>query len=131
MNRILVIEDDTDYRLMLKDTLEEAGYEVLDAPDGEAGLRLFRQQPCVLVITDIFMPEKDGIETILELKKEFPTVKIIAISGGGLHARYYEEGAWVNMILETAKEFGANHILHKPIKLEHLLALVDEFLRDS
>lgn len=131
MNHILVIKDDTDYRLMLKDALEGAGYEVLDAPNGEAGLRLFQQQPCVLVITDIFMPKKDGLETILELKQQFPTVKIIAISGGGLRSRYGEKDPWVNTILEAAKEFGANHILHKPIKLEHLLALVDELLRDS
>ena len=63
MKRILVIEDDTQYRVMLKDALKEAGYEVIEAPDGEVDLQLFRQQPCDLVITDIFMPKEDGIET--------------------------------------------------------------------
>lgn len=129
MKQILVIDDDPDQRKLLKMILEDKGYAVIEAPDGRIGLRLFRQQPCPLVITDIFMPEKDGLETILELKKQFPTVKIIAISGGGLKAHSSKEAPWVNTSLEAAKIFGANHILRKPIKLEHLLKLVDELLR--
>lgn len=88
MKRILMIEDDDDQRELFKMVLEQAGYDVTEAPDGKVGLQRFYQQPYELVITDIFMPEKEGLETILELKKEFPTVKTIAISGGEFRGSY-------------------------------------------
>jgi DNA-binding response OmpR family regulator len=130
MKRILVIEDDTDQRELFATMLAEAGYEVLEAPNGEIGLRLFYKQPCELVITDIFMPEKEGLETILELKREFLTVKIIAISGGGLRGRHAGSSG-ADFALESAKVFGADRTLHKPIKIEQLLAAVDELLSDD
>ncbi len=77
MKRILVIEDDPDHRTLLEIVLENAGYEIIEAPDGETGLRLFRQEPCDLVITDIFMPGIMGEEVILKLKQISPQVKII------------------------------------------------------
>ena len=82
MKRILIIEDDPSQRKLFKLILEKANYEVIEAPDGRIGCSLFRQQPCDLVITDMFMPDKEGMETIFELKTEFPNVKIMAISGG-------------------------------------------------
>jgi len=83
MARILVIDDDIQILEMLGQTLEREGYEVVDALDGKEGMRLYREAPTDLVITDIVMPEKEGVETIMELKRDFPDVKIIAMSGGG------------------------------------------------
>ena len=83
MKRILVIDDDVQVRQMLRQMLEREGYEVVDAPDGKEGIRLYRDEPADLIITDIIMPEKEGIGTIFELRREFPGVKIIAVSGGG------------------------------------------------
>ena len=82
MPNILVIEDDVQVRTMLRIMLEEAGYEVQEASDGKEGLSLFRQKHFDLIITDIIMPEKDGMETIIEMRHDYPDVKIIAISGG-------------------------------------------------
>ncbi len=127
MKHILLIEDDADQREMLAIMLARAGYNVIEAPNGREGLKLFRQQPCELVITDLFMPEKEGIETIMELKQDFPTVKIIAISGGGIRGSFAGlRGA--EPALESAKALGANHILQKPIKIEQLVMIVEELL---
>lgn len=129
MKRILVIDDDADQREFYRMVLEEADYEVMEAQDGEKGLRLYCKHPCELVITDIFMPEKEGIETILELRRDFPLVKIIAVSGGGIKGGYAgEPGA--NLALETAKDLGADRILHKPVQLTRFLATVNELLQD-
>jgi CheY-like chemotaxis protein len=81
--RILVIDDDSDLRLMVQEVLRAGGYEVSVAADGEQGIALQRQQPASLPITDIFMPNKEGIETIRDFHAEFPDVPIIAMSGGG------------------------------------------------
>lgn len=125
MKRILLIEDDSAERELFKVALERAGYEVLEAPNGEVGLQMFQQQPCEVVITDIFMPEKEGLETILTLKKDYPSVKIIAISGGGVKSRYAGKlGA--ETALQAAQEFGALHTLEKPIALKKLVAIVNE-----
>ena len=83
MARILVFDDDQEMRDAVRAILEEAGHEVEEAPDGEHGLHLFREQPSDIVITDIRMPAKTGNEAIMELRREFPYVKIIAMSGGG------------------------------------------------
>ena len=83
MSKILVLEDDAKLSEVLRETLEAAGHEVTEAPDGDVGLKQFKLAPADLVIADIFMPEKDGLEVIRELKSDFPDVKIIAISGGG------------------------------------------------
>ena len=83
MARILVIDDDDRIRGMVLEMLSESGHEVGEASNGQEGLDQFRQTPTDLVITDILMPEKDGLEIIQILKKENPEVKIIAVSGGG------------------------------------------------
>ncbi len=72
MPSILVIEDNEDIRALYKRILERAGHKVIEAPDGKAGTRLYRESPADLVITDIIMPEKEGIETIKELTSDFP-----------------------------------------------------------
>lgn len=127
MTRILVIEDDADERELFKVALERAGYEVLAAPNGQVGLKLFYQQPCPLVITDIFMPEKEGLETIFELKQTFPNVHVIAISGGstlGHHSGTFQ----ADEALAVARVAGAARTLDKPIDLKQLIQTVEELL---
>jgi YesN/AraC family two-component response regulator len=85
MARILIIDDESQIRSMLRLMLERVGYEVVEAPDGIEGIRKYREKPADLIITDLIMPNKDGIGMIIDLKKEFPEVKIIAMSGGGVN----------------------------------------------
>ena len=120
MARILIIDDDEQILAMLRQTLEREGYEVVDASDGKEGLRRYRENPTDLIITDLIMPEKEGIETILELRRDFPDVKIIAISGGGR----IDPGQY----LSIAKSFGAQYTFAKPIERKELLKAVRELL---
>jgi DNA-binding response OmpR family regulator len=120
--RILVIDDEDQSRQMLQQALERAGYEVTTARDGSEGLRRFREAPTDLVITDILMPEKEGLETIMDLRREFPAVKIIAVSGGGRTGSLN--------FLDIAKRLGARRTLQKPFGLREMLAVVHELLQD-
>src|SRR5450759_3286670 len=81
MARILVIDDDSDTRAMLEQTLKPAGYEVISAVDGREGVMQHRTSPAELVITNLYLPKQDGLETIRELRTRFPEVAIIAMSG--------------------------------------------------
>ncbi len=120
MAHILIIDDDTKILEMLRQTLEREGHEVVGALDGKEGLRLYRENPTDLIITDLIMPEKEGIETIMELYNDFPDVKIIAISGGGR----LDPGQYLSM----AKSFGAQYTFAKPVEREKLLKAVRELL---
>lgn len=120
MRRILVIDDEPYILLMLKEMLEKAGYEVDLASNGREGMALFEKDSADLVITDIFMPDKEGLEVILELKKRRPELKIIAMSGGGR--------TFPGSYLETAKHFGADIIFQKPFKQKDLISAVKELL---
>ena len=123
MSHILVIDDDSQVRLMLRKILESEGYTVTDASVGKEGIECYRENQADLIITDIIMPEKEGIETIIELKKEYPDVKIIAMSGGGkISADNY---------LETAKIFGASRIMEKPFTQQAMVSIVKELLEDD
>jgi len=122
MKQILVIDDDENYRFFLKEALSKAGYQVTEAANGAIGLEVFKKQSFDLIITDIFMPEKEGLETILEFKTGLIDIKIIAISGGGLR------GTDPNLVLGIAKEMGADRILNKPISVKNLLETVSEIL---
>ena len=121
MTRILAIDDDIEIREMLKQFLERAGYEVLVAPDGKEALKLHQTNPVNLIITDIVMPEKEGLETIMEFQRRSPEVKIIAISGGGKIA--------ANEYLNLAKVLGAQKTFSKPFELKKLLEEVRELLQ--
>lgn len=121
MARILIIDDDVEIREMLKEVFEQEGYETIIAPDGEVAVRYYREKQTDVVITDIIMPEKEGIETIMELKQEFPDVKIIAISGGGRISP--------DNYLKMAKDFGAMRTFTKPVRIEKLLEAVEEVLK--
>jgi len=121
MARILVIDDDDAIRLSLKLALEDADHHVEDAANGEEGMTRFRTNPSDLVITDIFMPEKEGLETIDEIKRDCPQTKIIAISGGGsMDPEDY---------LEIAKRVGADRSLFKTFDIQLLVGTVDDLLR--
>lgn len=120
MARIIVIDDDDAIRLSLKLALEDADHHVEAAANGEEGMTRFRTNPADLVITDIFMPEKEGLETIDEIKRHCPQTKIIAISGGGsMDPEDY---------LEIAKRVGADRSLFKPFDIQLLVATVDDLL---
>jgi DNA-binding response OmpR family regulator len=121
MKRILVIEDDTHVQALIQKVLERADYEVIAASDGAEGLKLYRENPADLVITDLIMPHKEGLETIMEFRRDYPDVKIIAISGGGrLDPESY---------LETAKQMGAAYTFAKPFENQELVAAVQELLK--
>jgi DNA-binding NtrC family response regulator len=123
MARILIIDDEDQIRSMLRLMLERVGYEVAEAPDGMEGIRQYRENPADLIITDLIMPNKDGIGMIIDLKKEFPEIKIIAMSGGGVNR---PEG-----YLNGAMKLGATRTLTKPIDRDEMLKAVRETLKDK
>ncbi len=114
MATILVIDDQEPIRALLCVALEGAGHEVLEASNGRLGLTLYREKSADLIITDIVMPEMDGLELLLELTRGFLNVKVIAISGG-----LESEGT-----LHVAKLLGARQTFHKPLDMDKLLSAV-------
>ena len=116
MARILVIDDDAMVRDAIRSILEAQGYKVGEAENGRDGLVKMRADRFDLVITDIIMPEMEGVEAILAIREEFPSVKVIAISGGGRTANYD--------FLGVAGKLGANKTLQKPFRREELLRAV-------
>ncbi len=123
MTKILIIEDDELVRDYLVDVLVRAGFTVEAAADGKAGVESFQQQAADLVITDIIMPEKDGIETIMDLRRENPNLKVIAISGGG---RSEPEN-----YLHSARLLGADLTMKKPFTNKELLAAISGLLNPT
>ena len=120
MARILMIDDDAPVRTALRRTPEAAGHQVMEAPDGARGVRLHSESPADLVITDLVMPDKDGLETIRELRQVTPDLKIIVISG--------YVGADEMGYLQLAREYGASPTFTKPFSSDRMLAVVDEML---
>lgn len=120
MARVLIIDDEAQVRSMLRQMLEREGLEVVEASDGKIGVRMFRQSPTDLVITDIIMPDKEGLETIRELSKDYPELKIIAMSGGGLIGPQH--------YLKIAKGFGAVRTFTKPVDRDELVTAIRELL---
>ena len=106
MARILVIDDQAALRVLLRDILEPEGHVIVDAANGAIGVEAFRQLPFDLVITDIIMPDQDGIDTIVELRRLRPEQKIIVISGGGRNNS--------PEFLRIATRLGATEVLAKP-----------------
>lgn len=120
MQRILLVEDDEMMRQTLRVILGRAGHEVVDATNGREALECLSRENIDLVITDIMMPEMDGIETIISLKRASPTLKLLAISGGGSTGNFE--------FLEMARKFGAAETLRKPFKPKELLDAVERVL---
>lgn len=120
MARILVIDDELQVRELLQDILEEAGYEVVLSSDGKEAIEVQQNEPADLIITDLIMPEKEGIETIRELKKLFPDVTIVAMSGGGV--------VGPKAYLKIAQGVGAKWTFTKPIERDKLLQGIRDLL---
>lgn len=118
MPKILVIEDDTQVRQMIAQMLETAGYESLEAADGEDGIKLYQEESPDLVITDIIMPHQGGLETIMKLKKDHPQVKIFAVTGGGRVVKAD--------FLSIAKSIGALRTFSKPIDRKEIMQAVED-----
>ena len=120
MSRILIIDDDQDILDILQSVLVDNEYEVRATTSAVEGLKSLSEQPADIVITDILMPDIDGIEVIQALKSQYPNVKIIAMSGGGSDRKKFQE------YLPIAKRLGANEIIPKPIDLNLLLKTVQD-----
>jgi len=123
MARILLIDDDDDVRTLMRLTLVRLGHDIIEARDGVEGLKIFEPAETDLVITDILMPEKEGIEVMIELKARNPAVKVIAVSGGGRIA--------ATNYLQMAKIVGAAKVLAKPFDSKELAAAINEVLSPS
>lgn len=113
--RVLVVDDNEDMRLSMRLVLEQAGYKVELAANGREALKVQRLRPAQLLITDLFMPDTDGFETIESFRKEFPAMRIVAISGGS------KDPGMRTDHLPVAREIGAHATLRKPFAIEALL----------
>ncbi len=111
---ILVVDDQADLRTFLRIALEQAGYEVREVRNGKEAMDVIRQTPCDAVLTDIVMPEGEGMELLLDLRKEFPVTPVIVMTGGS-GAKDYSF---------IAKGLGVRHILHKPLSVDELVMTV-------
>lgn len=120
MARIVVIDDDEQIRETVRRVLESRGHSVEDADQGAGGIAYVAQRAPDLVITDILMPGQDGIEVLVELRKAFPTLKVIAMSGG--------DGRGLLNLLEDAELLGADRTLPKPFTPAELIAAVNAVL---
>ena len=120
MARILIIEDAADFRVAYREMLEGEGYEVIEAANGVEGLDLLENETVDLVITDIMMPEKGGIETIIDIRKVHPDVKIIAISGA--------VPTDSEVLLRLAQQYKVSRIFSKPIQFKELFESIDGLL---
>jgi len=117
MPSVLVVDDQDQVRQLIRETLEQAGYEVQEARNGKEGLEWYRTKAADLVIMDILMPDQDGLESIMALRREFPDSRVIAMTGGS-------EAIGIGNVLDIAKMLGARRTLHKPFDLKVLLDTV-------
>ena len=122
MARILIIDDDDQILDTLQKLMTRAGFEVMTALDGRAGIDLCRKEQPDVVITDIIMPVKDGAEVIYELQKEFPDIKIIAMTGGGGPS---DAQAYLKSIMEHSQ---VKHAFEKPFAMDAMLKAVQELV---
>ena len=118
MPRILIIDDEESIRNVLCSLLEDAGYEVMEAENGRVGIQQCRRTPVDLVITDIIMPEREGLETIRELRRLYPGMKIFAMTGARISKQLD--------VLNIAATFGAVRTFDKPFELVEILRAVQE-----
>ena len=120
MARILVIDDQDSIRRVVRRALEQDGHEVFDASDGEVGMEILESQSFDVVITDIFMPGQDGIVTLRQVRKRFPKVKVIVISGG--------DSTGMMDLREDAELLGAVKSLQKPFNAREIMDVVKSVL---
>jgi two-component system, chemotaxis family, chemotaxis protein CheY len=117
MPSVLVVDDQDPVRQLIRETLEQAGYEVEEARDGKEGLDRYRARSTDLVLMDILMPDQDGLEALMAFRQEFPDTRVIAMTGGN-------DTIGVLTFLDVAKMLGARRTLHKPFDLKVLLDTV-------
>jgi CheY-like chemotaxis protein len=122
MPSVLVVDDEDQLRQLIREILEQAGYRVTEARDGKEAVLQYRLAPADVVIMDILMPEQDGLETTSTLRREFPNVKIIAITGSS-------EMIGILSFLDVAKMLGAHRALQKPFEMQTLLDTVQAELQ--
>lgn len=123
MAKILVVDDEDNIRFVIKEILEQDHHEVTEARTGSEALKIFEQKPAELVITDLVMPDKNGIDLILELKNRYPNVRILAISGGGgLNGRFD--------YIPIAELIGARSVMRKPFNIVELRETVKGILAE-
>jgi DNA-binding response OmpR family regulator len=122
MAKVLVIDDEGDLRRILNHALTSAGHEVIEAADGRVGIQLFRAHDPDIVLTDIVMPEREGIETIAEIRAAGLGTGIIAMTGGSVRN--------AGLYLSLANGVGADAVLSKPFRSDELIAAVEKLLGD-
>ena len=118
--RILVVDDDTEVRSAVRMMLERARFKVVEAGTGVEAARALRLHGADLILCDLFMPDKDGLEVICELRRESPSIKVIAMSGGGAKG--------IIDLLPMALRLGASGILYKPFDQAVAVAAINRFL---
>ncbi|MBI5248067.1 MAG: response regulator [Desulfomonile tiedjei] len=123
MARILVIDDDAGIREVIRRTLEKAGHEVFEAPNGKVGIELYEHEGPDIIITDMIMPEMEGAETIISIRSDRLDAKIIAISGGG-------PSRDISTCLRVGEMAGAARTLSKPFTQEQILKAVQDLAED-
>jgi len=122
LTRILVVDDDALTRKLLRELLARDGYEVVEAADGSIAMTLLRMELPDLIITDLIMPNQEGLETIRQIRKDHPTLGIIAISGGGqIGPESY---------LAIAERLGASRTFSKPLDLNGMMAAIRQLLEE-
>ena len=128
MTRVMIIDDEEDIRIVLKEILTRAGFDAVVASDGNEGLNMLREQAADLVITDVIMPGSDGVETAYDIRMEFPKTKIIVMSGGGNAAPlgYEPTAVSTTAYLASAAAVGADMTMTKPFDREELIKVARE-----
>ncbi len=122
MKSVLVVDDEPGMREMVKQLLLNEGYRVLEASNGKHAMEFLKNETPELVITDIIMEEMDGVEIIMEIRENYPDVKIIAMSGGSkISSEDY---------LESAADLGADRIFNKPFALSDMLNAIKELIEE-
>ena len=122
MPSVLIVDDEDQFRRLIRKILEQAGYQVAEARDGKEAVQQYRLAPADVVVMDVLMPEQDGLETTSTLRREFPNVKIIAITGSS-------ETIGVLSFLDVARMLGAHRTLQKPFEMQTLLDTVQAELQ--
>ncbi len=128
MARIIVIDDEKDVREVLREVLERAGFQVETAANSDDGLKLLRDKGADVVITDIIMPGKDGVETVRDIRKDFPNTRVIVISGGGNVIPMEHETPARKASDNLASTTGADVTLAKPFDRREILDAVKELV---
>lgn len=121
MCQVVVIDDDTQVRRQLTQLISNKGYSVKNAPNGKIGLEIVKNKKPVLVITDIIMPEEDGLEVLSKIRVRFPNITTIAISGGSGRLNNFP-------LLELATKIGADYIFEKPLDDEQIVSVITQIL---